>query len=96
MSFHSVFFLLIFQWYIIQLERMVEDFTPYQLAHHLEAYVLWLFGWVMFTSSRGDIVDAHWIPYTQAIADSDLDRFLSFHGGQRSFAGPIEGCARHA
>jgi hypothetical protein len=57
----------------MQLERMAEDFTSYQLAHHFEAYLLWLFGCMMFTSSHGDIVDARWIAYTRAIADSNLD-----------------------
>lgn len=62
------------QWLkLFRLERMVDDYTPYQLARHLEAYLLWLFGWVMFTSSHGDIVDARWIPHARAIADNELD-----------------------
>ncbi|RLM99245.1 transposon protein, putative, Mutator sub-class [Panicum miliaceum] len=56
-----------------QLERIVEDFMPYQLARHLKAYLLWLFGWVIFTSSHGETVAARWIPYARAIADNDLD-----------------------
>ena len=28
-----------------------DDFT---VARHFEAYLLWLFGWVMFCSSQGD------------------------------------------
>ena len=47
----------------MQVERMAEDPTEYQVARHLEAYLLWLFGWVMFTSSHDNTVDARWIAY---------------------------------
>ena len=40
-----------------------------QVSRHLEAYLLWLFGWVLFTSSHGDTVDARLIAYARAIAD---------------------------
>jgi len=60
---------------------MVDDYTPYQLARHLEAYQLWLFGWVMFTSSHGDKVDARWIPHTRAIANNKLDKIPQLSWG---------------
>ena len=45
--------------------------TEYEVDRHLEAYLLWLFGWVMFMSTYSDTVDARWISYARAIADSD-------------------------
>ena len=42
-----------------------------QVSRHLEAYLLWLFGWVLFTSSHGDIVDARFIAYARAIANGE-------------------------
>ena len=54
----------------MQVERMAKDPTEYQVARHLETYLLWLFGWVMFTSSHGNTVDARWIAYARAIADT--------------------------
>ena len=49
---------------------MVSQPTSNQVSWHLEAYLLWLFGWVLFTSSHGDSVDARLVGYTRAIADS--------------------------
>ena len=32
---------------------MREDADDFTVARHFEAYLLWLFGWVMFCSSQG-------------------------------------------
>lgn len=42
-----------------------------QVSCHLEAYLLWLFGWVLFTSSHGDTVNAWLIVYARAIANGE-------------------------
>ena len=65
----------------MQLERMADEYTVYHLARHMEAYLLWLFGSVMFTSSHGDKVDARWIPYVRAIADNDLNEIPQLSWG---------------
>ena len=41
------------------------------MSRHLEAYLLWLFGWVLFTSSHGDIVNVRLIAYIRAIANGE-------------------------
>jgi hypothetical protein len=43
------------------------------VARHLKAYLLWLFGWVMFCNSQGSSVSKHLIPYARVIADAQLD-----------------------
>ena len=43
------------------------------MSRHLEAYLLWLFGWIMFTSSHGNSVAKHLIHFAREIADAPLD-----------------------
>ena len=50
---------------------MVSEPTDNQVSRHLEAYLLWLFGWVLFTSSHDGSVDAHLVGYARAIADGE-------------------------
>ena len=50
---------------------MAAEPTTEQVSHHMEAYLLWLFGWVMFCTTHGDTVDARLIPYSRAIADGE-------------------------
>ena len=50
---------------------MVPQADDQQVSRHLEAYVLWLFGWVLFTTSHGNSVDARLIAYARAIADGE-------------------------
>ena len=33
---------------------MRDDVDDGTVARHLEAYILWLFGWIIFYSSQGD------------------------------------------
>ena len=48
------------------------------VSRHLEAYLLWLFGWIMFTSSHGNSVGKQLIPFARAIADAPLDAVPQF------------------
>lgn len=50
---------------------MVSQPTADQVLRHLEAYLLWLFVWVLFTSSHGDSIDARLVGYTRAIANDE-------------------------
>lgn len=51
-------------------ERFGDDLTVERLNRGLEAYLLWLMGFVMFTGSQGDSVDARYISIAQEIADA--------------------------
>ena len=42
----------------------------YSVSRHLKAYLLWLFGWVMFTSGQGHLVARTLVPYARLIADA--------------------------
>ena len=44
--------------------------TVQQLDRALEAYLLWLFGYVLFTTGAGDTVSARWIDVAREIADA--------------------------
>ena len=48
-----------------RLEHLADDAEDWRVSKHLEAYLLWFFGWVMFTSSHHDSVDKHLIWYAQ-------------------------------
>ena len=50
---------------------MVPEPTDNQVSWHLEVYLLWLFGWVLFTSSHGDSVDARLMGYVRAITNGE-------------------------
>ena len=49
---------------------MLEDADDYTVARHLEAYLLWLFGWIMFTSTHGNSVRKELIHYAREVVDA--------------------------
>ncbi|XP_072147480.1 serine/threonine-protein phosphatase 7 long form homolog [Setaria viridis] len=53
-------------------EYMREDANETTVARHLEAYLLWLFGWTLFCTSQGNSVPKHLLPYARAIAEAPL------------------------
>jgi hypothetical protein len=55
---------------------MRDDADDATVARHLEAYILWLFGWIMFCSSQGDSCPKQLVPVARAIADAPLDEIL--------------------
>ncbi|WVZ77406.1 hypothetical protein U9M48_025276 [Paspalum notatum var. saurae] len=55
------------KWWILQIQVGA---TEYEIARHLEAYVLWLMGWVMFCSSAGSFVPKHLLRFARYVADA--------------------------
>lgn len=51
------------------------------VRRHFEAYLLWLFGWVMFLGSHGDNVDKHCVRYTHELADLLVDEIQPYAWG---------------
>jgi len=47
----------------------------------LEAYLLWLFSWVLFTSSHHDNVDKHFVHYMVQIVYSPLEVIPQYSWG---------------
>jgi hypothetical protein len=50
-------------------ERLTEDEDDRRVLRHLEAYLLWLFGWVLFISSH----HVHFVHYAAQIAYAPLE-----------------------
>ena len=48
---------------------MAEDADDNIVRRHFEAYLLWLFGWVMFLGSHDNSVDRHYVRYAHEPAD---------------------------
>ena len=48
-----------------------EDADDDSMSRSLEAYLLWLFSYVMFNNRHGNFVDKILIPYAQEIADTE-------------------------
>ncbi|WVZ74593.1 hypothetical protein U9M48_022757 [Paspalum notatum var. saurae] len=71
------------KWWILQFKA--DDIrvgaTEYEVARHLEAYVLWLMSWVMFCSSAGSFVPKHLLPFARYIADGPLEATPQFSWG---------------
>jgi len=67
-------------------EHLALDAEEWRVRRHLEAYLLWLFGWVLFTSSHHDRVDKHLIWYAQQITDAPLDDVPQFSWGSAVLA----------
>ena len=63
---------------IFKADYMRADADDFTVARHLEAYLLWLFDWVMFCSSQGDSCPKQLVPVVMAIADAPLDDVPQF------------------
>ncbi|WVZ94764.1 hypothetical protein U9M48_040623 [Paspalum notatum var. saurae] len=65
--------------------------TEYEIARHLEAYVLWLMGWVMFCSSAGSFVPKHLLRFARYVADAPLEAIPQFSWGSAVLAATYRG-----
>ena len=52
---------------------LAADADEYSVTRSLEAYLLWLFGYIMFNNTHGNSVDRILLPYAQETADGDED-----------------------
>lgn len=79
---------------VVQAKYMRDDADEDTVARHLEAYLMWLFGWVMFCSSQGNSMPKHLLPYAREIADAPLDDVPQFSWGSAVLAATYRGlCA---
>src|SRR6185312_5516072 len=58
---------------LLQPDLLAADADEYSVTRSLEAYLLWLFGYIIFNNSHGHCVDRVLLPYAQEIADADED-----------------------
>src|SRR5436190_21841970 len=57
----------------LQAQMLAEDADNGSVDRSLEAYLLWLFGCIMFNNNHGDSVDRVLMPYAREIADAAED-----------------------
>jgi hypothetical protein len=60
---------------------MRDDADEQTSNRHLEVYLLWLFGCVMFCGSQGDTVSRFRIPHTQRITDATVEEVPQINWG---------------
>lgn len=60
---------------------MAQNAPDHIVRRHFDAYLLWLFGWVMFLGSHGDSVDKHYICYTRELADWAVEDIQAYAWG---------------
>lgn len=78
----------------MQADYLRADADEATVARHLEAYLLWLFGWVLFCSSHGTSAPKTLIPYARAIAEAPLEDVPQFSWGSAVLAATYRGlCA---
>ncbi|WVZ88202.1 hypothetical protein U9M48_034747 [Paspalum notatum var. saurae] len=80
------------KWWILQFK--VDDIrvgaTEYEVARHLEAYVLWLMGWVMFRSADAEVPT----PFARYVADGPPEAIPRFQDGAATYRGLCTSCLK--
>src|SRR5438105_6457701 len=80
---HALFFL--------QAQMLAEDADIDSVLRSLEAYVLWLFGCIMFNNSHRDSVDRVLMPYAREIADAADEDVPTWSWGSAVLAATYHG-----
>lgn len=70
---------------------LAADADEYSVTRSLEAYLLWLFGYVMFNNSHGNSVDKILGPYAREIADADEENMPTLSWASAVLAGTYRG-----
>jgi hypothetical protein len=58
---------------LVQADYLADDAEQETVVRFFEAYLLWLFGFVLFCSSQGDAVARYLAPHARRIADAPLE-----------------------
>ena len=70
----------------LQPDLLAADADDYSVTRSLDAYLLWLFGYIMFNNSHGHCVDRVLVPYAQEITDADEDDIPLYSWGSAVLA----------
>jgi hypothetical protein len=77
---------------------MKDDADELTNNRHLEAYLLWLFGYVMFCGSQGDAVSRFLIPHARRIVDTTVEEMPQMNWGTAvlvaTYRGLCAGCTK--
>src|SRR5207237_9366166 len=76
-----------------------EDADDYSVSRFLEAYLLWLFGAMMFSNTDGDSVDKVLMVYAREIADAPEDEIPTWSWGSAvlavTYRGLCDACSKN-
>ena len=82
----------------LQPQILAEDADMDSVDRSLEAYLLWLFGCIMFNNSHGDCVDRVLMPYAREIADAAEDDVPTWSWGSAvlatTYCGLYDACSK--
>ncbi|WVZ71416.1 hypothetical protein U9M48_020007 [Paspalum notatum var. saurae] len=74
-----------------QATNLHPDADDESVSLFFEAYLLWLFGFIMFKNGHGNTVDKILMPYAGEIADADEDQVLTWSWGSAVLAATYRG-----
>ncbi|XP_039797735.1 protein MAIN-LIKE 1-like [Panicum virgatum] len=77
-----------------QPDLLAADADDYSVTRSLEAYLLWLFGYILFNNSHGHCVDRVLLPYAQEIANADEDAIPLYSWGSTALACTYRGLCK--
>ena len=63
----------------MQAHMLVADADEDSISRSLEAYLLWLFGYIIFSNGPGNSVDKILIDYAREIANSDPEEDMPLY-----------------
>nr|ABF95899.1 transposon protein, putative, Mutator sub-class [Oryza sativa Japonica Group] len=69
-----------------EVEQLQAEADEYSYSRCLEAYLLWLFGWVMFCGGHGHAVDKGLVHYARSIADAAVGEVTQWSWGSALLA----------
>nr|AAX96542.1 Transposable element protein, putative [Oryza sativa Japonica Group]ABA93228.1 Transposable element protein, putative, MuDR [Oryza sativa Japonica Group] len=72
-------------------DRLQAEANEYSYSRCLEAYLLWLFGWVMFCGGHGHAVDKGLVHYARSIADAAVGEVPQWSWGSALLAALYRG-----
>ena len=70
----------------IQPDNLAHDADEDSVTRSLEAYLLWLFRYIMFNNSHGAYVDRVLVPYAQEIAEAAVEEMPQYSWGSAVLA----------
>jgi hypothetical protein len=78
----------------VQVDYLADDAEQETVDRFFEAYLLWLFGFMLLCSSQGDAVARYLIPHARRITDTPLDVVPQISWDNSVLRARTGGCAR--
>ena len=78
----------------MQPDNLAHDADEDSVTRSLEAYLLWLFGYIMFNNSHGAYVDRVLVPYAQEIAEAAVEEMPQYSWGAAVLAATYRGLCK--